>query len=72
MPLLELESVDLDTRAIAHGVVRVGARHRWVADPEGSLGSNDWWWISRTVLTIETSTVREVDELVRSRSEQSA
>lgn len=35
-----------------------------VIDPEGSGGERSWWWISRLAVTIEASSIDEVDRLL--------
>lgn len=62
--LLQLTSYGDDGIA-TDNVLRVGARHRWLADPEGDCGAADWWWLSRTVSSIESLGSAEAFQMVR-------
>src|SRR5690625_3482721 len=47
VPLISVESTD------GVGVVVVGSRTEWLADPGGPLDRDAYWWLSRVVTSIE-------------------
>jgi hypothetical protein len=46
------------------GVLRVGSRHRWTADPGGSGDPRQGWWWSRTTTAIERLDGDELTQLL--------
>lgn len=46
--------------------IRVGWRHIWVVDPEGPMGTHDWWAVSRTCIPIVWHPLDQLDALMRS------
>lgn len=62
-PLVSVEAEIPD----GHGIIAVGSRVRWMADPGGRTDSNEWWWISRQVTAIEKVTAEELEEFLAER-----
>lgn len=50
-----------------HGSIVVGSRVRWVAAPGGRTDSNEWWWVSRQVTSIEKVSTEELEEFLADR-----
>ena len=67
VPLLGIWSISDDGTEPLPSTVRVGCRHRWLADPEGTLGESDWWWIQRTCTGIRKVSEDEIAQLPRGR-----
>ncbi|MPV36706.1 hypothetical protein [Georgenia subflava] len=52
------------------GIIRVGRRATYVADPGGMADPNEHWWASRVVSSIEQLTDEELSELLAERGVQ--
>lgn len=62
-PLVSVEAGIPD----GHGLIVVGSRVRWVADPGGRTDAREWWWISRPVTSIERVSAEDLDEFLAGR-----
>jgi len=56
-----------DGRPVALGVIQVGSRAKYVADPGGPTDPNEHFWYSRIVTSIETLTEDALQKLLDAR-----
>lgn len=62
VPLISVESME------GVGVVVVGSRARWLADPGGDRDPDAHWWLSRVVTSIELWTPGDLEAFLAARA----